>query len=353
MDFKIPSKEEVEAKMKEVLPEPKQVDVTFPEELQKCENFQMQLLEWDTKRFLMPQTWNLRPNRYPNIEALLAEVAELPIASAETFWENCRMDVPYPTPGVISDRAPFSSFFLGPEKEDAAVVDGKIVGRYSSDPFAYRGRTITPNNNHTWDISASHEMFVWEFGTVPTNPTVEWILRGDLYVYHEGRKLIENAYPRSGFSDPNLPNWKRPLSLLIDITSEATYGHAWLGLKQLGFWGGLDVAINFIEGVEWAYGVAEKPKYLSDTPSQSGADTGKSLKPSGYKDTSAAPSNDEASAEVETDPIVDAVSTIKARKNPKEFTKSGKPYVRVTSQEAGQKVSGKERDAAWKKVSKK
>lgn len=343
MDFKIPSKEEVEAKMKQVLPEPKIVDVVIPEPLLKCENFQEQLFGYRNDKYEMPQTWNLRPNRYPNIEALLKEVAALPLALASTFWEQCNMDVPYPTPEVVSDRPPFFSFFLGPEKEDATVVDGKIVGRYSTEPFIHRGRTITPNNNHTWDISASHEMFSWEFGTVPANPTVEWMLMGTLY--HGERRLETNKHPEvRGWFDPNLPNWKRPLALApIEITSEATYGHAWLGLKQLGFWGGLDVAINFIEGVEWAYGVAEKPKYLVDEgqPHQND-EVGKVHQNDELKSPS---SNDE-------DPIVDAVSTIKQRGNPKDFIKSGKPSVRATRKEAGQKVSGKERDAAWKKVSK-
>ncbi|MXV76392.1 hypothetical protein F4Z99_19235 [Candidatus Poribacteria bacterium] len=322
--FKIPSKEEVEAKMKQVLPEPEHVDVSFPSKLEDCDNFQMQMLEWDTKDFRMPQIWNLRPNRYPNIEALLKEVAELPIALASTFWENSNNDVPYPTPQVVSGDPPFRSYFLGPEKEDMTVVDGEIVGRYRKTPFDYRGRIITPNNNHTWAISAIHEMFVWEFGTVPTNPTVEWILKGDLYE-DESRRTLSSSYPRLGFQDPNLPNWRRPLSLLIDIASEAVYGTAWLGLKQLGFWGGLDVAINFIEGVEWAYAVAEKPEYLSD---------------------------EDSTTVVEVDPVMKAVKQLKDTGSRSDFTKSGKPKVRPTSKIAGQKVTAKQRDAAWEQVKK-
>ncbi|MCY3739914.1 MAG: hypothetical protein OXH00_02720 [Candidatus Poribacteria bacterium] len=52
----------------------------------------------------------------------------------------------------------------------------------------------------------------------------------------------------------------------------------------------------------------------------------------------------------ESDPVIEAVKQIQSQNNPADFTKSGKPKVRPTSQIAGQKVSAKQRDAAWKQV---
>lgn len=62
------------------------------------------------------------------------------------------------------------------------------------------------------------------------------------------------------------------------------------------------------------------------------------------------PDETEPAPEVEVDPVVDAVKNIQQKNDPKDFIKSGKPSVRSTSKEAGQKVSAKQRDAAWEEV---
>lgn len=51
-----------------------------------------------------------------------------------------------------------------------------------------------------------------------------------------------------------------------------------------------------------------------------------------------------------SDPIVAAVQSIKDRGDDSDFTRDGRPRVDATSREADQKVSGKQRDAAWEEV---
>ena len=51
-----------------------------------------------------------------------------------------------------------------------------------------------------------------------------------------------------------------------------------------------------------------------------------------------------------SDTIIAAVQQIKARGQRSEFTKSGKPTVRATSKESKQRVSAKQRDAAWEQI---
>ena len=343
MDFKIPSMTEVEAKMAHVLSEPAKVDLDIPDRLLNLSRWKEDMYEYQPRhhgakgppllneKYEMPGFWSLRPKGYDSMESVLKAICEIPFADGRTFWQGCNWDEVYPKPQVVGDNPPFRTFYLKPDKEDSVIVNGKIAGPAATDDFKFLDRDISPLSEDAWKISPSHPMFEWKFLRVPANPTIEWILEGHIYE-DDSFDLGLSYHPETtAHYDYNLPPWRRPLCLGYSIFSEAVYGTAWLGLKQLGFWGGLEVAINLIRGFEWAYDVADKPEYLSnDTPS----------------------SNDEASADVqtETDPVFDAVATIKQRNDPAEFTKSGKPYVRVTSKLAGQKVSGKARDDAWKKV---
>ena len=358
MELKIPGKAFVESRMRRVLPEPDKVDVDIPKALTDTGNdwkydlFGNKTIKrpppgepWPRPElndtYEMPPLWNLRPRRYVDTEEILKKIALLPLdtGSPRQFWSLGRRGEKreYHIPQIINETAkPFGCFYLKPEKEDSIIRDGKIVGKGSSEIFDYRERQITPKNRK-WEISGTSPegcRFEWELLFSDSHPTIDYTLQGTLWTrYHDDGSWSggTSRHPDlDAWGDANKPNWTRPLEFTtVYLTGAEVYGTAYIGLKQLGFWGAVDTAINFIEGVEWAYAISEKPAYLSDTPS----------------------SNDEASsAEVETDPIVAAVSTIQQRNNPKEFTKSGKPYVRVTSKEAGKKVSGKERDAAWEHV---
>lgn len=350
----IPSKEFVEARMRVVLPEPEKVDLDIPKALTDTGfGWKKDLYEFKpvypgpgkqpelNEKYEMPPLWNLRPRRYANMEELLQEIAELPIDDGWTrkFWQPGRRGEKraYHIPQVMpASGRPWSCYWLGPDKEDSIILDGKIAGKGSSDTFDYRGRKINPIDGNRWEIwkdSSEDDKFEWTILFSDSHPVIDYTLTGMLRTQHYAS---DNSWGGTSkhpdlkeWGNPNKPNWTRPLVFSnIWLVGADVYGDAYLALKKLGFWGALDTAINFIEGVEWAYDLADKPEYLSDTPSPNG----------------------EASVETKTDPIVDAVSAIKQRNNQKDFIRSGKPSVRATSAEAGQRVSGKDRDKAWEQV---
>ena len=347
MDLKIPDKDFVEARMRCVLPEPEKVDLDIPEALLNAgclwkddlygyQPYRRGVGSVLNEKYEMPRLWNLRPHRYENVDEILEVIAKLPLDTENTFWEPqwqeggkyCQI------PQVIKlNSKPFGCYYLKPDKEDNMILDGQIVGKASSGDFAYRGRRITPSGE-TWNISGrSPERMVFEWKVLydSSHPTIDYTLQGTLWtrVREDGdRSGGRPSHPDADWGNPNDPNWERPLEFgTVYLIGDDVYGSARMGLKHLGFWGSLDVAINFIEGVEWAYDLAPKPEYLDDVEESASSKT-----------------------VIETDPIVDAVRVIKERGNSGDFIRSGKPSVRATSKEVGQRVSGKERDEAWKQV---
>ena len=356
MDYKIPDKDFVEARMRIVLPEPEKVDVDIPKALTDTgADWKEDLYEYApyrpgggrrpqlNEKYEMPPLWNLRPNRYENIEVLLAKIAELPVEEKDkrVFWSRGRRgaDRCYHIPQIRNDNTkPLGCFYLKPDKEDNIIIDGAIVGSAASDAFEYRSRTITVDGDYIDISGASPEgmKFEWKIMHSPSHPTIKYDLQGTLWTdkHYDGSWTGGySRYPEPNvWDDGNKQNWERPLNFNMYLTGAAVYGIAYLSLKQLGFFGALDVAINFIAGVEWAYDLADKPAFI-ETLEQADQEVASVLV-----------------ADAVVDPVVDAVSKIKDRNNPKEFTRSGKPYVRLVSREAGREVSGKERDKAWQKL---
>ena len=376
MELQIPTKTFVEERMRIVLPEPEKVNVSIPKALTDTGfNWPYQLYQNKkvkrppegepypkpelNDKYEMPPLWNLRPKRYEKMEELLAEIAELPrdtghpkqywrpnphlarLSEAERKAQNIaehRVNPEHHIPQVIPEyNRPFSCAWLKPDQEDSLIVDGKIAGKGTMDTWVYRGRKIKPTGNR-WKIeSASPDggKFEWALLFSDSHPTIDYTLNCTLWTrYYEYNNSWGGGYSRypepNVWDDANAPNYQRPLSFDMWVIGWDVYGHSYITHKKLGFFGALDVAINFIEGVEWSYDLAKRPAYLGESPSVK------------------AP----ATKTPASDPILDAVQKIKERNNPKEFTKSGKPFVRVTSKEAGQKVSGKQRDTAWKQISK-
>ena len=349
MELQIPSKEFVEARMRIVLPEPEKVDVDIPKALTntgfnwKYELYQNKKVKRPPKgepypkpelneKYEMPPLWNLRPKRYENMEELLAEIAELPrdtgrpkqywrpnphlarLSEAERKAQNIaehRVNPEHHIPQVIPEyNRPFSCAWLKPDKEDSLIVDGKIAGKGTMDTWVYRGRNIKPTGNR-WEVeSASPEggKFEWSLLFSDSHPTIDYTLNGTLWTrYYEYNQSWGGGYSRypepNVWDDANARNYERPLSFDMWVVGASVYGQSYITHKKLGFFGALDTALNFIEGVEWAYGLAGKPEYLGDIVA----------------------STVPVEVEDEVDPILDAVQTIKKRNNRKEFTKSGKP----------------------------
>ena len=278
------SKEFVEERMRQVLPEPEKVDVDIPTALTDTgfdwkEDLYGYAPVYPSKlndKYEMPPLWNLHPSphRYKNTEDILSEIAELPLDTGynRKFWTAGRRGEKrnYHIPQVINEHnKPFGCYWLKPDKDDSIILDGKIIGKASSNPFDYRGRKITPASN-TWDISGvSPEgcKFEWEMLFSDSHPTIDYSLQGTLWTsYYENDDSWgggRSKHPDADWGDANKPNWTRPLEFTnVWLTGNEVYGTAYLGLKQLGFWGALDTAINFIEGVEWSYDVGGKPLWI-------------------------------------------------------------------------------------------
>ena len=190
-----------------------------------------------------PDWWALRPHGEPaSIQELVDRIAAKPLSPE---WVNC------PEPEVKSSRpVPFGHYYLREDKR-GRLYDETVV----------RGRTVTPLSDDSWSISAQDPFEPWELSSVPGNPTIEWMLRSHRnFVTPEGRVLQSDCHPDTGPVDPN----RAPPEHIgaVDIRSERVYGQATMGLKRLGMHGALEVAISYIELIEWAYGQAERPAWL-------------------------------------------------------------------------------------------
>ena len=142
--------------------------------------------------------------------------------------------------------------------------------------ITHRGRTIERQGENEWTISSTSPNWSWEFRNVPANPTLEWVVRGKVLVPREGVNPADyhelpqdqlfamatvpiTQHPSLGSNSEDLVDlngawWERyPENFYsFDIHSPLTTGEPEGGL---GFWGALNVAINWISAVEDAYGV--------------------------------------------------------------------------------------------------
>ena len=145
-----------------------------------------------------------------------------------------------------------------------------------SDPvIEHRGRTVTRESENEWTISSPSDNWRFKFVQVPGNPTLEWVVSGEVLVPRPGvdpddypdlsdeDKFAMSTIPMSQHPELGIeavtmegPWWEEHPENFhgFDIHSPYTIGEPEGGL---GFWGGLNVAINWIDAVEAAYGVSE------------------------------------------------------------------------------------------------
>lgn len=211
--------------------------------------------------------WGLRPYRDETLSGILQEIGELPRSSGDpgSLWRGSNFGVPCPIPQVVGGTPPYNTYFLRPKLPDNILQGNKIIGAQVYEPWQYRNRTIKMlRDGWEWSISGGHPSFIWVFGCVPTNQCVEWMLTGEVHIQTKFGPEVYMRHP-SKTGIPAMPGspWKQkePIGIL-DIYSEEIYGSAWLGLRKLGFFGGLNVAINWVEGAEWALGVLDKPSWM-------------------------------------------------------------------------------------------
>ena len=211
---------------------------------------------------VMPPWWGLRPDPSLTMESLLEQVAELPrLDAAKIRALGLRGDMfdGCPEPQVLDrGRAPFGTFFLREDKRGRAFDD-----------FEHRERAIRVLDDNTWSISGLEPFQDWKFGT-SANPNVEWYMEGIFYKPgRDGGRIPGQLTELPGSAAPG-PYQPVPTGICsVSIDSASVFGSAWIILKRLGFWGALDVAINYIELQEWAYGVAGWPAWA---PGPAGTD---------------------------------------------------------------------------------
>ena len=148
-----------------------------------------------------------------------------------------------------------------------------------SEPFLkHRGRAINRNGENEWTISSPSPNWRWKFMNVPANPTLEWVVQGEVLLPRPGVNIDDfpDLSQDDLFAMATLPVTQHPdLGMnsedLVDLNgawwernSENFYSfaiHSPLVTGEpeggLGFWGGLNVAINWITELEDAYGVPQ------------------------------------------------------------------------------------------------
>ncbi len=260
--FTFPPLEQVKERMGAMWPTPTYPRWILPESMQghpQCEsNFGDEANNPDLGN--APPDWMLRPERELTQQQLVDTIAELPRTDdpVGNGRDNGWRDFPDPE---CKDPDGIHACYLAPSREDNVVENGEIVGM-SSREWTYRGRIITMRDSDTWSISGTTENMSHRFRRTPTNPTMEWWLENEVQD-QPASPLVHQRHPDLQRQDPNLkPQDRLGEWGVFEITSSGVYGYAWIALKRLGFMGGLDVAINYIECLDWALGIAGRPAWL-------------------------------------------------------------------------------------------
>ena len=281
LSFNCPSLEETQRRMLEVYlqPEGARDEVTMPKSLAGIAPFVEEYYDRQSNGVNLSsagELYRLRPRTKDTRQSLLDQIGELPQANATTFWERASMELEWPTPQVIGSDPPFQTYYLNADEEDTITGgDGLLVGLTRHTPWNHRSRLITPlgKENKSWQIGSIHPAFAWYFHVFPVG-NYEYELRGTIESPHPGRPpedgatLVRYCHPDRGLHgscNPNRPILERPDDMSsLSISGSQVWGTAWLPIKKLGFMGALEVAINKIECLEWAYGLTARPDWLEE-----------------------------------------------------------------------------------------
>ena len=280
-EFDFPPLSTVRERMRQVIGEHPLPRCEAPQSLrqtdQQVEAFVEQANHPDTG--CAPDLHGLRPDRAMTQQALIERIAALPRGAGgptpESWGEWPVPQAPAPA-GETADRG----YYLAPDREDALVIGGAAVGPHSPS-FEHRGRTVKRDGDDRWTVSSACPNFAWKFWRVPTNPTLEWLAGGDLTVPRPGfdASSLDPSLPPEVFAEASsVPLGVHPervggaIDLYPDVDvsywgelriySHRVYGRDRMGWQKLGFWAALDVAINWFEALEWAYGAAGRPAWL-------------------------------------------------------------------------------------------
>ena len=205
-----------------------------------------------------PIAWGFRPDPELSHQDLIDAISKLP---TETMYVPPSDYGSMPKPEVWSHiAAPDRCYFLKPDREDAIIQKKTVIGVTRRDPWEYRERAITPYpDGHTFKIEAAHADWEWTLYREPHTQGSEWIVTG----------LVNNNFVThpEGQAHPGTLEYFGH----FHIRSENIYGRALIGLKQLGFFGALDAAINYIIYIEEGYdvsGTAPKVEPKSEVESE-------------------------------------------------------------------------------------
>ena len=264
--FNCPPLDEVQRRMKEILTPGTREGIVYPAHLEGTPF----AVDYEGP-YSVGHLFELRPDREATRQTLIDQIGQLPMAVSDEFWGNGGRRE-WPTPQVIAENAPFQTYFLAPDMEDSIEDNGEVIGLTRQTPWTYLDRTITPlyGRNSYWEISGGHPAFSWVLSVdrggnreYSLSGEIKWVMpdapAGWVPVSSHPERLDTGIEP-----DPNAPSHERPDDLRgLYISGTDVYGSAWLSIKKLGYFGSLEVAINWIDCLEYAYGVADRPHWLT------------------------------------------------------------------------------------------
>lgn len=266
----------------------------------------------DPRQGQAPTLWALRPDKSLTQQALVDAIAALPRSKTplggDTEIDLGRTRMPEPQVRGPSEGVPFGFCFLAADEPDDRVLGGKICGRNAAEPFEHRGRTIEPVSRDEFRIASPHRAWSYRLTWYRDGGGENCIAKAECRVWDaaQGCELtLSDHIDRQG--DPRHATDPDEASAFswFPISDSAVYGSAWLPLKSLGFWGQLEVALNWLELLERAYRIAGPAAAPAPEPSDRVQPPAARIPPASREPEPPAPDAD-------TDPLLDTLEEVVA-----------------------------------------
>lgn len=273
MKAQIPEIAVVTKRIQEVIHEPKRITVKMPKDIKPdVESIKSRLYGYKpyvrgvqtevNDEYTLPPLWNLRPNKKDTTESLLEEIAKLPTKTAPSRWGEMRLPWPVKQVSITAFR---SAFLPSDRPEEDIVSRGRIYGISAKKSFVFMGKRITPTGDGKYHIETVDKLLSFTLEHNPSHPSHRWTLYGTVVSANGVKKP---HHPEDVHSNRNKPNWTRPTDMCVFIHQSSVYGdlNTAGSLKWLSFWDVLDVSVQYVWLMEYAYKIREtySPEYPAD-----------------------------------------------------------------------------------------